>query len=97
MKSVSKAWFTNVLEDVPPFSSTIEQALDTQIRDALKLAATPPQQRQKRPQPRWTLKRLVSWTTVHFGIECCGETIRQTLKQLGVLEKSPQAVEQSGY
>jgi hypothetical protein len=27
---------------------------------------------------------LVSWTTVHFGIECCSETIRQTLKQLGL-------------
>jgi len=30
---------------------------------------------------------LVSWTTVHFGIECCGETIRQTLKQLGLFWK----------
>ena len=27
---------------------------------------------------------MVSWTTVHLGIECCGETIRQTLKQLGL-------------
>ncbi len=26
----------------------------------------------------------MSWTTAHFGIECCRETIRQTLKQLGL-------------
>ena len=44
----------------------------------------PPQARQARPQPRWTLKRLVNWVKAQFGIECCRESVRQMLKPLGL-------------
>ena len=53
------------------------------IRDALNLAATPPQQRQDFPLPRWTLKRLVAWVKETFNIGCCRETLRKGLKALG--------------
>ncbi len=33
--------------------------------------------------PRWTLKRFVSWIKQDFGISCCRETVRKTLKTLG--------------
>lgn len=49
------------------------------------MAATPPQQKQENQEflSRWTLKRLVSWINEQFNIECCRETVRKTLKQLG--------------
>lgn len=50
----------------------------------MKLAATPPQQRQEQPQPRWTLKRLVSWIKAQFNINCCRDTVGKTLKRLGL-------------
>ncbi|MGI2909308.1 winged helix-turn-helix domain-containing protein [Tolypothrix sp. VBCCA 56010] len=50
----------------------------------MKLAATPPQQRQEQPQPRWTLKLLVSWIKAQFNIDCCRDTVGKTLKQLGL-------------
>lgn len=58
--------------------------MDKQIRDSLKLAATPPQQRQEQPQPRWTLKRLVALVKAQFKIDCCRDTVRKTLKGLGL-------------
>ena len=65
-------------------SKPIEEAIDNQIRDALKLAATPPQERNQMPKPRWTLKRLVCWVKQTFNITCCRETIRKVLKRLGL-------------
>lgn len=50
----------------------------------MKLAATPPQQRQEQPEPRWTLKRLVWWIKVQFNIDCCRDTVGKTLKRLGL-------------
>ena len=54
------------------------------IRDALKLAATPPQERTAPPAPRWTLKRLQAWLQAQGQDGCCRETIRQALKRLGL-------------
>jgi transposase len=66
-------------------SAEVEQSLDETIREALNLAATPPQERLPAlvPTPRWTLKRLVSWVKQKFDIDCCRETLRQVLKKLG--------------
>ncbi|BAZ02724.1 transposase [Tolypothrix tenuis PCC 7101] len=50
----------------------------------MKLAATPPQKRQEQPQPRWTLKRLVTWIKAQFNIDCCRDTVGKTLKVLGL-------------
>ena len=54
------------------------------LRDALKLAATPPQERTAPPAPRWTLKRLQGWLQAQGQDGCCRETIRQALKRLGL-------------
>jgi len=64
---------------------TVQQALDTVIRDSLRTAATAPQARLPEAvmQPRWTLKRLVGWVKTTFGIDCCRDTLRKTLKALG--------------
>jgi transposase len=64
-------------------SVKVKTALDGVIRAALNLAATPPQQRQDFPLPRWTLKRLVAWVKEQFNIGCCRETLRKGLKALG--------------
>lgn len=64
-------------------STDVEYALDGLIRKSLKLAATPPQVRQDSPIPRWTLKRLALWVKAQFNIDCCRETLRKVLKQLG--------------
>jgi transposase len=64
-------------------SVKLKTALDGVIRAALNLAATPPQQRQDFPLPRWTLKRLVAWVKKKFNIGCCRETLRKGLKALG--------------
>ncbi len=53
------------------------------IREALDDAATPPQQRQQKPQLRWTLKRLVKWVNNQFNLKCSRETVRKRLKRLG--------------
>jgi transposase len=65
-------------------SGEIEQALDQQIREALRLSATPPQERSKQPIPRWTSKRLVEWVKTQFNIDCCRQTICKSLKELGL-------------
>jgi transposase len=65
-------------------STQIEQALDEQIRDALRLSATPPQERTEQAIPRWTLKRLVEWVKAQFQIDCCRQTICKSLKGLGL-------------
>ncbi len=54
------------------------------IREALKLAATPPQERTTPPAPRWTLKRLRAWLQAQGQEGGCRETIRQALKRLGL-------------
>ncbi len=54
------------------------------IRDALKLAATPPPERTAPPAPRWTLKRLQAWLRAQGQDGCGRETIRQALKRLGL-------------
>jgi hypothetical protein len=40
--------------------------LDKQIREALQLSATAPQERKEQVKPRWTLKRLVEWVKTEF-------------------------------
>ncbi len=59
--------------------------LDGLIREALAVAATPPQKRKKKQssQPRWTLKRLVKWLESKFGVSACRETVRKALRGLG--------------
>ena len=47
------------------------------------MAATPPQKRTEKPQPRWTLKRLRDWVQKTFDLSCCRETIRKSFKKLG--------------
>jgi transposase len=64
-------------------SNESKQALDALIRHALEIAATPPQERQEDPLPRWTLKRLVVWVKQQFNIDCCRDTLRKVLKGLG--------------
>lgn len=64
-------------------SNEREQALDALIRHALEIAATPPQERQEDPSPRWTLKRLVIWVKQQFNIDCCRATLCKVLKGLG--------------
>lgn len=62
----------------------IEKAVDNEIRSVLKLAAIPPQERVETLQPRWTLKRLVDWVKDKFQLEVCRETLRKTLKKMGL-------------
>ncbi|GAB4190068.1 MAG: hypothetical protein Fur006_31830 [Coleofasciculaceae cyanobacterium] len=64
-------------------TTEVQQQLDETIRQALASAATPPQERQRLPLPRWTLKRLVVWVKQQFGIDCCRDSLRKVLKQLG--------------
>lgn len=61
----------------------VSQGLDEVIRESLKIAATPPQQRTQTPPPRWTLKRLVVWVKEKFDIDCSRDTLRKELKKLG--------------
>jgi len=62
----------------------VKASLDEVIRESLKVAETPPQQRQDAEVlPRWTLKRLVGWVKATFQIECCRDTLRKVLKGLG--------------
>ena len=46
-------------------------------------AAEAPQERKTKPLPRWTLKRFVQWLKTQWKIDCCRETVRRSLKQLG--------------
>jgi transposase len=67
----------------PLLPGSVEQAIDQVIREALDIAATPPQKRQQLPPPRWTLKRLVAWVKQQFNLDCCRDTVRKVLKELG--------------
>jgi transposase len=58
--------------------------LDKQIREALELSATAPQERKEQVKPRWTLKRLVEWVKTEFKVECSRQTICKSLKGLGL-------------
>lgn len=64
-------------------SNAVETAIDRVIRQALEVAATPPENRTEAPVPRWTLKRLVVWIRETFKIDCCRDTVRKVLKRLG--------------
>lgn len=64
-------------------SNAVETAIDRVIRQALEVAATPPENRTEDPVPRWTLKRLVVWIRETFKIDCCRDTVRKVLKRLG--------------
>ena len=46
-------------------------------------AAIAPPEREIKPKPRWTLKRLKQWIQEKWGIDCCRETIRRTLHSQG--------------
>lgn len=63
-------------------SKAVETEIDQVIRQALDVAATPPQNRTEDPVPRWTLKRLVVWIREKFKIDC-RDTVRKVLKRLG--------------
>ena len=67
----------------PVLSPVVKEELGNQIREALALAAVAPQERKTKPTPRWTLKRFVQWLKDQWKIDCCRETIRRSLKQLG--------------
>ena len=67
----------------PVLSPVVESELGKQIRKALALAAVAPQERKEKPIPRWTLKRFVQWLKNQWNINCCRETVRRSLKQLG--------------
>ena len=58
--------------------------MDKQIREALQLSATAPQERKEQVKPRWTLKRLVEWVKTEFKVECSRQTICKSLKGLGL-------------
>jgi len=64
-------------------SEEVKRGVDQTLRQALAVAATPPQQRTEDPVPRWTLKRLVSWVKETFAVDCTRETLRKLLKELG--------------
>lgn len=64
-------------------SDAVKRGVEQTIRQALEVAATPPQQRTEDPVPRWTLKRLVQWVKESFAIDCSRETLRKLLKTLG--------------
>jgi transposase len=51
--------------------------VDQTIRQALAVAATPPQQRTEVPLPRWTLKRLVRWVKETFAKENTVEVLKR--------------------
>ena len=59
--------------------------LGSQIKKALQLSALAPQERETETQafPRWTLKRFVHWIKQKSKIDCCRETVRKTIKQMG--------------
>lgn len=63
----------------------MRQDLGSQIKKALQLSALAPQKRETRTQvfPRWTLKRFVHWLQQKWKINCCRETVRKTIKQMG--------------
>ncbi len=68
----------------PLLSQDAVSGLDGLIREALAVAATPPQKRKEQThQPRWTLKRLVKWLEFQFGVSSCRETVRKALRGLG--------------
>ena len=49
------------------------------------MSALAPQEREIKNQafPRWTLKRFVHWIKQKWKIDCCRETVRKTIKQMG--------------
>ncbi len=57
------------------FCETVQTALGDRIKEALSRAALPPQTRQAKTIPRWTLKRLVQWVREKWKIDCCRETV----------------------
>jgi len=61
----------------------VKQAVDGVLREAITIAAIPPQQREQLPSPPWTLKRLVAWVKDKFNIDCCRDTLCKVLKGLG--------------
>jgi transposase len=63
----------------------VRKDLGNQIKQALLSSALPPQERRKKTQPipRWTLKRFVQWVQQKWKIDCCRETVRKAIKQMG--------------
>ena len=64
-------------------SEAVESEIDRVVRASIAASAIPPQEQETSPPVRWTLKRLVKWVKATFGVECCRETLRKTLKALG--------------
>ena len=63
----------------------MRQDLGNQIKEALLRSALPPQEKGRKTKtfPRWTLKRFVHWIKQKWKINCCRETVRKTIKQMG--------------
>lgn len=63
----------------------MRKELGSQIKKALQMSALAPQERETKTQvlPRWTLKRFVHWIKQKWKIDCCRETVRKTIKQMG--------------
>ncbi len=78
-----RAYFTSGAADAPPFCEKITNGLSEIIHANLNYAATSPQARETAYCPRWTLKRFVIWVKEHFEIDCCRETVRSALKNMG--------------
>ncbi len=67
----------------PFFNKTVQKDLAERIREAVIIAALPPQKRQAKATPGWTLKRFVQWLRKKWNIDCCRETVRKTGKKRG--------------
>ncbi len=71
----------DLCDTVARISKDAVSGLDGLIREALAVAATPPQKRkQQTHQPRWTLKRLGKWLESKFGVSGCRETVRKAFR-----------------
>lgn len=64
-------------------SHEIKNSLAINVIEALDRAENPPQNERESHQPRWTLKRFVTWLEEKFQLSCCRETIRKALKSMG--------------
>jgi transposase len=65
-------------------SHELKNSLAIKVIEALDRAEAPPQNESESVhQPRWTLKRFVTWLEEKFQLSCCRETVRKALKSRG--------------
>ena len=53
------------------------------LTESLDYSLIPPQKREEKMLPRWTIKRLVRYLNEKYDVLCCRETCRTVLKKLG--------------